>query len=256
MHNQDSANLRVRCDLITDKWTLIFSQRVTREIRVWAALKHRNIIEFLGFTNSFSRYPAMISPWCDQGNALQYLERNPTISPKQRLRLSLDVSEGLQYLHQLKIVHGDLKPINVLIDDCGVAKLCDFGLVRLVNWHGAAGMTTTTPYTGTELYKAPELFMSRENRHPVATFESDIYSLGCVILEFVERVRPFQRFQTTHDRTDAIMDGDPPARSREIRGVLGELTAQFWDLLQDCWFRPDERPDIETIVESLQYFEE
>lgn len=69
------------------------------------------------------------------------------------------------------------------MDDNGVAKLCDFGLVRLADWQGPAGMTTTSPYTGTERYKAPELFMSKENRHPVATFEGDIYSLGSVMLE-------------------------------------------------------------------------
>jgi serine/threonine protein kinase len=69
------------------------------------------------------------------------------------------------------------------VDETRVAKLCDFGLVRLVDWEGPAGMTTTSPYTGTARYKAPELFMSSENRHPVATFEGDIYSVGCIMLE-------------------------------------------------------------------------
>jgi serine/threonine protein kinase len=44
-------------------------------------------------------------------------------------------------------------------------------------------MTTTSPYTGTERYKAPELFISADNRHPRATFEGDIYSLGCLMVE-------------------------------------------------------------------------
>ena len=69
------------------------------------------------------------------------------------------------------------------MDSDGVAKLCDFGLVRLADWEGPAGMTTTSAYTGTERYKAPELFISPDNRHPVATMEGDIYSLGCIMLE-------------------------------------------------------------------------
>lgn len=73
--------------------------------------------------------------------------------------------------------------MNVLVDKYGVGKLCDFGLVRLPYWQDSAGMNTTTPYTGSTPYKAPELFASRENRFPVATFEGDIYSLGCVMLE-------------------------------------------------------------------------
>jgi serine/threonine protein kinase len=72
---------------------------------------------------------------------------------------------------------------NILVDDDGVAKLCDFGLARLADWQGPAGLTTTSPYTGTARYKAPELFMTIENRFPVATFEGDIYSLGGILLE-------------------------------------------------------------------------
>jgi len=97
------------------------------------------------------------------------------------------------------VIHGDLKPVraisqsfppsstshqkNVLVDKDGVAKLCDLGLVRLVDWEGSRGLTTTSPYTGTALYKAPELFISLVNRIPVATFEGDIYAIGCILLE-------------------------------------------------------------------------
>ena len=64
-----------------------------------------------------------------------------------------------------------------------MAKLCDFGLVRLVDWEGPHGMTTTSPYSGTVRYKPPELFNSEQNRWPKATFQGDIYSLACVMLE-------------------------------------------------------------------------
>jgi serine/threonine protein kinase len=128
--------------------------------------------------------------WCDMTLYLLTFHTNPLQTQ--------DVGDGLQYLHRLKVIHGDLKPVstralklrkltlcqtNVLVDDDGVAKLCDFGLVRLADWEGPAGMTTTSVYSGTERYKAPELFVSAENRHPRASFEGDIYSLGCIMLE-------------------------------------------------------------------------
>jgi serine/threonine protein kinase len=72
---------------------------------------------------------------------------------------------------------------NVLVDGEGLAKLCDFGVVRLLDWEGPAGMTTTFLYTGTERYKAPDLFFSSENRHLVATLVGDVYSTGCIMLE-------------------------------------------------------------------------
>jgi serine/threonine protein kinase len=87
-----------------------------------------------------------------------------------------------------------LRPLqtNVLVDDDGVAKLCDFGLVKLHDWEGVHGMTTTSPYAGTTRYKAPELFISNRNRWPEATLEADIYSLGCMMVE-VREVLDFGR---------------------------------------------------------------
>lgn len=72
------------------------------------------------------------------------------------------------------------------MDDDGVAKLADFGLVRLDQWEGPRGMTTTSPYSGTMRYKPRELFIGAENRWPEATFEADIYSLGCMMVEVRE----------------------------------------------------------------------
>jgi len=57
----------------------------------------------------------------------------------------------------------------------------------LDDWQGQAGMTTTSPYTGTERYKAPELFASIDNVHPLATFEGDIYALGCITFEVLNQ---------------------------------------------------------------------
>ena len=157
------------------------------------------------------------------------------------------------------------------MDSNGVAKLCDFGLVRLADWQGPAGMTTTSAYTGTERYKAPELFISVDNRHPVATVEGDIYSLGCIMLEvrvseaydviltthqFVEQVYPFQRFRKTAQLRDAIMDGHFPALRTEASDALHDLTEYFWNLLEACWGEPSARPNISTIVEALDYFEQ
>jgi serine/threonine protein kinase len=93
---------------------------------------------------------------------------------------------------RLPYILRNLKPLqtNVLVDDNGVVKLCDFGLVKLHDWEGAHGMTTTSPYAGTPRYKAPELFISNKNRWPEATLEADIYSLGCMMVEVREMLDP------------------------------------------------------------------
>jgi serine/threonine protein kinase len=91
----------------------------------------------------------------------------------------------LKYLHEFDptVVHADLKPANVLIDGDGTARLCDFGLVRIVqkeaNTH--TGMTTTTAHAGTARYLAYELVESLGDNLP--TTASDIHALACIGME-------------------------------------------------------------------------
>jgi serine/threonine protein kinase len=85
------------------------------------------------------------------------------------------------------VIHGDLKPKNVLISDEGVAQLCDFGLVSVAEWGGPTGINTSTPFAGTMRYEAYELLGSKENRDPRPTFASDVYAFGCVAYEVREQ---------------------------------------------------------------------
>ena len=106
--------------------------------------------------------------------------------------------DGVVYLHKHNppIIHGDLKPVswyyfnrkpltldqgNVLIDDSGNPRICDFGLSRIFSDENETGMTTTSEHTGTARYLAPELVASDTNVPP--TFASDVYALGSLGLE-------------------------------------------------------------------------
>jgi serine/threonine protein kinase len=81
----------------------------------------------------------------------------------------------------------------VLVNDKGIAQLCDFGLVYLLDWEGDA-MNTTSPYSATPKYQAPELFNTRSNRVTKPSAAGDVYAFGCIIYEvsvaiFLERYR-------------------------------------------------------------------
>jgi len=100
------------------------------------------------------------------------------------------ISLGLVYLHSRKIVHGDLKAVNVLIDDGGKAVLCDFGLTRI-----KADATTRTTRTdsgsivGSRNWMAPELLLGGSLKKPC-----DIYAFGMTLFE-----------NAMSDRNDQIM---------------------------------------------------
>jgi len=78
---------------------------------------------------------------------------------------------------------------NVLIDDLGAPRICDFGLAQALLETGNSGMTTTSEHTGTTRYLAPELVASEENVLP--TMASDVYALGCLGLEVSHAIAPF-----------------------------------------------------------------
>lgn len=99
---------------------------------------------------------------------------------------------------RVKLVHGDLKPVshvwemyyiltspklNVLIDDDGVAKICDFGLLRLVRDSAPTGMTTTSSHTGTTRYLSYELVSEDDDEDPKPTTASDVWALACIGFE-------------------------------------------------------------------------
>ncbi|KAG8824246.1 hypothetical protein FRC18_010564 [Serendipita sp. 400] len=174
-------------------------RKIRRESQTWAKLRHPNVLLLYGLCldDWCGEYGALISSWCSHGRASEYL---PQIldEPAERIRLLSGVAQGVHYLHSLQpiIVHGDLKPANILIDSDRTAKLCDFGLVRLIREEVNTGMTTTSAHTGTARYLSKELVVAE---HPMPTPASDCYAFGCVALEFAYLQRPYAHRTTTYN---------------------------------------------------------
>ncbi|KAG9048644.1 hypothetical protein FS837_012353 [Tulasnella sp. UAMH 9824] len=130
--------------------------RLAREMKVWADLKHPNIVPFVGFHLN-QDVAWLISSWASNGNAHGYLMKaNADFST--RLKLLLDAAEGLAYLHGRNppVSHGDIKSPNVLISEEIRGMLGDFGLSRVLE-ADPTGLTTSRTIKGSLRYMSPEL---------------------------------------------------------------------------------------------------
>ncbi|KAG9016034.1 hypothetical protein FRB90_003758 [Tulasnella sp. 427] len=204
---------------------------LARELRVWARLEHRNILELIGYhLNAQMTTALIVSPFMVNGNIIEYLEKagNGT-SDHQRLNLLIDVLNGLDYLHSSNppICHADIKPENVLITDQIVAVLCDFGLARLDD-ETSSGLTTTKTIKGSARYMSPEL-LDEGGYH---TLQSDMWAYGCLVLQVMTGVIPYSTARSDRQLIMmAVIQKKPPAA---LNGL--DLPDPVLEpLLEGCW---------------------
>ncbi|KAJ3931536.1 MAG: kinase-like domain-containing protein [Lentinula lateritia] len=226
-------------------------KRLNREVYVWHRLDHPNIATFLGTSYHMGNRPSLVLPWFKNGSASEYLRlKNPGAD---RLRLILDVAEGLEYLHTCKpapIVHGDLKGNNILITDSGHATLSDFGLSQVIeDLVCPTGITPSKFEAGPIRWQSPEFLMDvSETCRP--QLPGDVWSFGCTAYELLTGNVPyhFRRRDSTviHD----IQAGIPPPGVEENSLHRGD--GGIWDLMNDCWISsPVERIHMTEVVFRL-----
>ncbi|KDQ15058.1 hypothetical protein BOTBODRAFT_32053 [Botryobasidium botryosum FD-172 SS1] len=221
------------------------------EISIWRKLKHRNILTLLG-SSVHDGTIHMVSPFMENGTALEYVRRNPSANT---LQLLVEVAQGLEYMHTLDmpIIHGDLKGDNVLVSEAGVAYLSDFGLSRpLVYGHFAPASGDTEPSsqraTGWNVrYMAPEVILGDAPK----SLASDIYSLGRVMEELFTAEIPFGRSTSDYDIIMRVTGGihDRPTGSGTISRGLDDC---IWMIMLHCWdIEPSARPHISDVRQRL-----
>ncbi|CEL57197.1 Calmodulin-binding receptor-like cytoplasmic kinase 1 OS=Arabidopsis thaliana GN=CRCK1 PE=1 SV=1 [Rhizoctonia solani AG-1 IB] len=148
-----------------------YNKRAAREIHTWSKFSHPNIVKLLGLA-VYRDCLAMVSPWASNGDLRRYLYRHQSAD---RCRLSISICAGLAYLHENKVVHGDLKGANVLIAGDGTPMLADFGSSSLRDTTLQFTRTDTQP--GYSLrWTAPEIIRGKSGN----TTAGDVYSLGMV----------------------------------------------------------------------------
>lgn len=225
----------------------LLRKRFDRELFIWMECQHPRVLELLGYAY-IEGIPCLISPWCPNGNVTEYLIRKPNAD---RLRLIIQAAEGLAYLHGRDpvVVHSDIKPANVLVNDQEDVKLCDFGVSKLLQ-DAPSGFTTTASIKGTLRYSAKELLQEDAE----STTMSDVYAFGSLILQVMTGKLPYITFNSDMGVIKAIWGGATPSPED-----YPELPASdpLWSVMRECWDEdPSQRPTMERLVTKLRRFTE
>ncbi|SEQ91148.1 Serine/threonine protein kinase [Lentzea xinjiangensis] len=157
-------------------------RRFDNEIKTLAALSHPRLVQVHDAGTSGGT-PFVVLQLVEGRTLRGRIDEGPLTVEEVR-ELGAELADALAYVHEMGVVHRDVKPSNILLDQDGNAHLADFGLARLI---GATRFTRTDQLVGTAAYLAPE-----QVRGDAFDYAVDVYALGLVLLECLTGRREFE----------------------------------------------------------------
>ncbi|KAK4697163.1 hypothetical protein P7C71_g882, partial [Lecanoromycetidae sp. Uapishka_2] len=231
---------------------------ITLEIDLLKNLDHPNIVKYRGFVKSAESLNIILE-YCENGS-LHSISKNFGKFPENLVGIYMSqVLHGLLYLHEQGVIHRDIKGANILTTKQGLVKLADFGV---------ATRTTTfneSSVVGTPYWMAPEVIELSG-----ATTASDIWSLGCTVIELLDGKPPYHKMQPMHALFRIVNDDHPPlpeGASPIVRDFLMQcfqkdpnLRVSARKLLKHPWIVNSKRSDAvvpnDEAVKSVQQWNE
>ncbi|MCH5285192.1 MAG: serine/threonine protein kinase [Akkermansiaceae bacterium] len=241
---QQSLHREVAVKILSPSWSADarHSEAFENESRLIAGLRHTNIVEVYGAGQEGPWRYYVMGLVRGQGVRAGNLPRVfPGVPYEQAVaRVGLQAAKALAFAHAHGVLHRDVKPGNLLLDDAGVLHVSDFGLATVLNAGEEAPLVTQT-HDGTLRYMAPERLLRGEN-----SFAGDQYGLGLTLYELVTRQPVFREAEPGKLVHRICSDPLPPLRHA---GELGAI------INKSISFEPSERyPSMAAMAEDLQRF--
>jgi serine/threonine protein kinase len=233
------------------------------EVATISSTHHLNLVRLIGFCSE-GRHRLLVYEFMKNGSLDNFLftteeQSGRLLNWEQRFNIALGTAKGITYLHEECrdcIVHCDIKPENILLDENYKAKVSDFGLAKLINAKDHRYRTLTS-VRGTRGYLAPEWLANL----PI-TSKSDIYSYGMVLLEIVSGRRNFEVSAVTNRKkfsvwaheefekgnVNAILDQRLTDQDVDMEQVTRAIQVSFWCIQE----QPSQRPMMGKVVQMLE----
>ncbi|KAL1541186.1 Serine/threonine-protein kinase sty46 [Salvia divinorum] len=210
-------------------------QEFVQEVYIMRKIRHKNVVQFIG---ACTRPPnlCIVTEFMSGGSVYDFLHKQKGGFKLQGLlKVSIDVSKGMNFLHHNNIIHRDLKSANLLMDEKEVVKVGDFGVARVKAQTGVM-----TAETGTYRWMAPEVIEHKPYDH-----KADVFSFGVVVWELLTGKLPYEFLTPLQAAVAVVQRGLRPTIPRHTNAKLAEL-------LERCWQRdPALRPDFSDITQIL-----
>ncbi|XP_062178742.1 serine/threonine/tyrosine-protein kinase HT1-like isoform X1 [Phragmites australis] len=218
----------------------VLEDQFNSEVAFLSRLYHPNIVQFIAACKKPPVY-CIITEYMSQGTLRMYLNKKDpySLSPETILKLALDISRGMEYLHAQGVIHRDLKSQNLLLNDEMRVKVADFGTSCL-----ETRCQATKGNKGTYRWMAPE--MTKEKPY---TRKVDVYSFGIVLWELTTCLLPFQGMTPVQAAYAASEKNLRPPLSSSCPPVLNNLIKRCWSA------NPARRPEFSYIVSVLEKYD-
>ncbi|KAK4766861.1 hypothetical protein SAY86_014612 [Trapa natans] len=194
--------------------------KILQEVKVLHSLNHPNVLKFYSWCES-SAHLWLVLEYCVGGDLMSLLRQDVQLPEESVYELAYDLVKALQYIHSQGIIYCDLKPSNVLLDENGRTKLCDFGLARRTAEISKI-TSSSLPHAkrGTPSYMAPELF-----EDGVHSYASDLWALGCVLYECYAGKPPFVGKEFTQLVNSILSDSTPTLPGTPTRAFVNLINS-------------------------------
>jgi len=237
-------------------------RKFDREARIWTMLRHPNVLPFYGVVER-SKKKYLVSPWVAGGDLHNFLSarsKHLALPVAQQMELpnhdvyvnfdELDmiygIAKGIAYLHAHpeNIIHGDLKPQNILLGHAIQPLICDFGMTK-DNHHSVTSLGMKGK--GSRRWQAPELLMNSPK-----TRETDMYAFSMTIVQILTGDLPLPHIQSDGALVMAIgvRRETPVPKPMSFRGRNYKA---LWDIAARCWdWDPLKRPSADEVLLALE----